>query len=92
MDQIILGLLVLIVVVILFKYSPSYFPSTSSDTSSKVTGVYEMLKQNKNTLEIIDSLKKSGVSEDQIGVMLSLAQSRLRDELVASGVKVETPK
>ena len=92
MDRLIVGLLVLIVVIILFKYSPSYFPSTASDPSSKVTGAYEMLKQNKNTLEIIESLKKSGVSEDQIEIVLSLAQSRLRDDLVAAGVKVETPK
>ena len=86
----ILGLLVFVLAVLLFqKQTATYSPSSTDD---KVTGVYNMLKMNKTTLEIIESLKTSGVPEDQVGTIITSAQSRLRDEMRAQGVKVETPK
>ena len=85
----VLSLLVVLLLVLLFQGRSAYSPSPSDD---KVTGVYNMLKMNKTTLEIIESLKASGVPEDQIGTIITMGQSRLRDELRAQGVKVETPK
>lgn len=86
----VLSLLVIVLFVLLFQARSTYSPSPSDD--SKVTGVLEMLKMNKTTLEIVESLKVSGVPDNQVGTIISLAQARWRDEMRAQGVEVETPK
>jgi hypothetical protein len=86
----VLGLLVFVLSLLLFQSRSSTFSPSPSTSSDKVTGVYNMMKMNKTTLEIIESLKLGGVPDDQVGTIIAMAQSRIRDELRAQGVKVET--
>ena len=68
MDRILIGLLVLIVVVVLFKYSPSYFPSTSGTAPAAATSVQDvktMLSSGMPEINIIVNLIKSGVPSAQ---------------------------
>ena len=68
MDRIIIALLVLIVVVILFKYSPSYFPSTSGGAPTSATSVQDvktMIAAGMPEINIIVNLIKSGLPADQ---------------------------
>lgn len=68
MDRIIIGLLVLAFVIILFKYSPSYFPSTSSGTPAAATSVQDvktMIASGMPEINIIVNLIKSGVPSAQ---------------------------
>jgi len=74
MDRIIIALLVLIVVVILFKYSPSYFPSTSGSaptsggaptSATSVQDVKTMIASGMPEINIIVNLIKSGLPADQ---------------------------
>lgn len=75
MDQIILGLLVLIVVVILFKYSPSYFTDSSQDN---VDLAVKMFKENKPTTDIMAALSAKGMSPVEAFSTLEIAQGKLR--------------
>jgi hypothetical protein len=64
MERLIVGLLVLIVVIVLFKYSPSYFPSTSGGAPKAATSVQDvktMISSGMPEINIIVNLIKSGV-------------------------------
>ena len=79
-DAVIVGLLVCIVLLLIYKRVTSGFPSSSPPSSADVTQmVVQMLRENKKTSEIINSIKDL-VPPSRIDSLFTQAQTQLAAE------------
>lgn len=79
-DAVIVGLLLCIVLIVIYRRVTSGFPSSSSPSSADVTQmVVQMLRENKKTSEIIISIKDL-VPPSQLDSLFTQAQAQLAAE------------